>query len=98
MALNSWRNSINEGIQAFPQLLVVLERLSCLPVEVFRIVGSGGVNTPIVVRLSLNVDHGVGGLEANFKFSALKRVNKRALVHIFQIVCALTRVFVNELT
>ena len=98
MALDSWRHSINEGIQAFPQLLIVLERLCCLPVEVFRIVGSGGVNTPIVVRLSLNVDHGVGSLEADFKFSAPKRVHKRALIHILQIVGALTWILINKLT
>ena len=98
LALNSRRHSIDESIQAFPQLSVIFKRLSCLSVEVLRVIRCRGINASIVVSLSLNVDHGIGCLQADFKFSASERVHRLCLVYILQIVGALTRIFINKLT
>ena len=67
--------------------------------EVLGVVTGASVHTTVIVGLSLQVDHFVGGLEADLKLFTLELVHLPAsLLEGLQIVGALTGLLVNELT
>ena len=99
LALHSGRHLVNEGVQALSQLGVVLQRLGSLSNEVLRVVVGNSIDRAVVVGLRLEVDHLPGRLETNLQLFAVESVHLPALfLNILQIVSALTRLFVNELT
>ena len=99
LALNSCRNSVDEGIKFLAKLGVVFQRLSRLANEILGIVRCDSVDRSVVVGLSLCVDHSSRRLEADLKLFALKHIHLTiSLLDVLEIVGALTRLFINELT
>mmetsp|Transcript_47835 Transcript_47835/g.63237 ORF Transcript_47835/g.63237 Transcript_47835/m.63237 type:complete len:261 (-) Transcript_47835:19-801(-) len=98
LALNTWRNAVDESIELLGQLVVVAQGFSRLPNEVLSVVRSDSVHTSVVVGLRLLIDHSVGGLQANLELFAVEQVGLSALLlERFQIVSALTRLLVDKL-
>ena len=98
LTLNSRRHSVNEAIEALAQLHIVLQGLGSLSDEVLSIIVGDSVDGSVEVRLRLDVDHFVRGLQANFQLLPLDKQELPArLLELFQIVSALTRLLVNEL-
>ena len=99
LALNAWRNTIDESVELLRQFSIFLEGVLCAADEVLRIVRGDLVNTSVVVCLRLAVDHLIGGLEADFKFLAVQNVRLTALLgERFKIIGAFTWLFIDHLT
>jgi len=75
LTFNSWRHSINEGIETLVQLGVLPNLFSSFSNEVLGVVSGARVYTTVIVCLSLQVNHFIGGLEADFELFALQLVH-----------------------
>ena len=98
LTFNSWRHSINKVIKTLVQLGVLPDLFSSFAYEVLGIVSWARVNTTVIVCLSLQVNHFVGGLEADFELFALQLVHLSAsFLESFKVISSFSRLFVDEL-